>query len=102
MTSSQAQKLQKNKDQQKERDAFQERERMKNYENRQLHFANGERELQSQYRGKESYTKLNFIHYAIILSILISIIVFSLFLLLTYIPATKPHVMKFIETQLSQ
>lgn len=85
-----------------EKEAFAEREHMKNYENGVTKFQNGGRQLQSHYQIKQSYTKLNFIHYVIILSISLSILVFSLFLVLTYIPFTKPYVMDLINTLLIQ
>ena len=85
-----------------EKEAFEQRENLKNYERGVSKFQSGGKQLQSSYPMKASYTKLNFIHYAVILSILLSIILFSLFLVLTYIPITKPYVMKLIETLLIQ
>ncbi len=81
--------------------AYLERERMKNYESGVNRFNEGGRHLQSQQMDK-SYTKLDTIHYAVILSILLSIVVFSTFLILTYIPFTKGVVMKLIDTLLVQ
>ncbi len=85
-----------------EKEAFKERERMNAYDKGVKGFQNGGRELESHYQVKESYSKLNFIHYVIILSILVSLVTFTMFLILTYIPITKPYVMKFIDTLLVQ
>ena len=85
-----------------EKEAFEQRESFKNYERGVTKFQSGGRQLQSSYQMKDSYSKLNFIHYTVILSISLSIVVFSLFLILTYIPVTKPYVMKMIETLLIQ
>lgn len=86
----------------KEREAYKQRERLKNYDKGTGQFKADGESLRSHQQIKKSYTKLDMIHYVIILSILISLVSFSVFLILTYIPITKPFVMKVIDTVLVQ
>jgi len=86
----------------KEKEAYRQRERLKNYDKSTEKFKNNGQNLRSQVKIEKNYTKLDFIHYIIIFSILVSLVAFSIFLALTYIPYTKSYLMHTIETLLNR
>jgi hypothetical protein len=100
--SSAASQNNKNKDIEKEREEYKKREHLHSYENGLKNFQRGGRDLEAHQQIHVTYAKLNGIHYTIILSILISLLTFCAFLVLSYIPITKPYIMKLIDTVLQQ
>lgn len=81
----------------KDKSEYQQRESLKNYEMREAHFQKGGRDLQAQAGLRRDHYKLQIIHYVVIITIAATLAAFTLFLVMSYIPQTKPMVMKFID-----